>query len=115
MVKLIQFRTTYRKTNTIMANELGNITTYNLLKSEGELWQSAAIAAMKAAVNIKNESPETQRHTERMQWAGNVLANPDTWVTAHKWDIIQNPTIATNGHTSTDSDIEYVVAGLVPV
>jgi len=98
-----------------MANELGNITTYNLLHSEGALWQSAAVAAMKSAVNIKNENPETQRHTERMQWAYDVLANPDNWVTAHRWDILQNPTIAANGHSSSDSDIEFVVAGLVPI
>ena len=96
-------------------NELGNITKYNLLHNEGALWQSAAIAAMKAAVNIKNETPTTQRHTERMQWAYDVLANPDNWVTAHRWDIIQNPTIATNGHSSSDSDIEFVIAGLVPI
>ena len=70
---------------------------------------------MKAAVNIKNESTNTQKHTERLQWAYDVLANPDNWVTAHRWDIIQNPTIATNGNSSSDSDIEFVVVGLVPV
>ena len=96
-------------------NELGNITKYNLLHTEGALWQSAAVAAMKAAVNIKNENVNTPKHTERLQWAYNVLVNPDNWVTAHRWDIIQNPTIATNGNTSSDSDIEFVVAGLVPV
>lgn len=98
-----------------MANELGNITKYNLLHSEGVLWQSAAIAAMKAAVDIKNESPNTNKHSERIQWAYDVLANPDNWVTAHRWDIIQNSSISTNGHSSTDSDIEFVVAGLIPV
>ena len=98
-----------------MSNELGFITQYNLLHTEGALWQSAAIAAMKSAVNIKNESANTKRHTERLQWAYDVLANPDNWVTAHRWDIIQNPTIAASGHSSTDSDVEFVVAGLVPV
>lgn len=98
-----------------MANELGYITKYNLLHSEGALWQSAAIAAMKLAVDIKNENVNTNRHTERLQWAYDVLANPDNWVTAHRWDIIQNATIATNGHTSADGDIEFVVAGLIPV
>lgn len=96
-------------------NENGNITKYTLLHSEGALWQSAAIAAMKAAVNVKNENVNTNRHTERLQWAYDVLANPDNWVTAHRWDIIQNPTIAASGHSSTDSDVEFVVAGLVPV
>jgi hypothetical protein len=96
-------------------NENGNITKYNLLRSEGALWQSAAIAAMKLAVDIKNEAPSTNHHQERLQWAYQILANPDQWVSEHRWDIIANPTIASNGHTSADGDIEFVVAGLVPV
>lgn len=98
-----------------MANELGNITKYNLLHSEGALWQSAAIAVMKLAVDIKNEAPTVDHHQARLQWAYQVLANPDQWVTENRWNIINNPTLATNGHTSSDSDIEFVIAGLVPV
>jgi hypothetical protein len=71
-----------------MANENGNITIYNLLNSEGDLWKSAAVAAMKAAVDVINESVNTPHHNERMQWAHNILNNPDQWVKENKWSIL---------------------------
>ena len=96
-------------------NENGNITQYTLLHSEGELWQSAAVAALKACLAIKNESVDTPRHTERLQWMYNVMANPDAWVTANRWYLLQSATIVAGGHKTNDNDVEHVVNLLVPV
>jgi hypothetical protein len=127
-----------------MANENGNIELYNLLHSEGDLWKSAAIAAMKLADGIKDEPKDTDHHEVRMQWAQNVLSNPDGWVMANKWNIIKpsskslsstglstgiktdlstpmlldgsEPTveIPTLNHSSTDIEIESAIATLIP-
>ena len=96
-------------------NELNYITQYDLLHSEGNLWKQCAIAAMRLADNIKNESPATDHHEARMMWAGQVLQNADEWVSLNKWNFIQNPTLLASGHASTDTDVEYVVSGWVPV
>lgn len=98
-----------------MANELGYINQYDLLHSQGDLWKMSAIAAMRLADNILNESPYTDHHESRMMWAGSILQNADEWVNNNKWKIIQNPTILSSGHSSTDTDVEYVISCLVPV
>ena len=97
-------------------NENGNITVYNVLHSEGALWQSAEIAALKAATVIQNESVNTPRHTERLQWMYNVIADPDAWVQANKWNIVQaGISLIVSGSAATDNNVEAVVNGLVPV
>jgi hypothetical protein len=127
-----------------MANENGNIELYDLLHSEGDLWKSAAIAAMKLADGIKDESKDTDHHEVRMQWAQNVLSNPYGWVMANKWNIIK-PTVSNDikisigvktdmlipkvldgealliedvkpilNHSSTDTEIEAIIALMIP-
>ena len=95
-------------------NENGNITKYKIFQSNGLLWQSAAIAALKAATVIKNEDVNTPRHTERLQWAWTIMANPDAWVQANKWNIIQSAPIISGGDAATDNNIESAVNALMP-
>lgn len=97
-----------------MANENGNVDLYNLLHSEGDLWKSSTIAAIKAAIIIQNESPTTDHHEAKISWATQVLANPDQWISDNKWKIIENKVISTGGHKSIDGNIENVVTCLTP-
>ena len=89
---------------------------YNVLKSTGTLWQCAAIAALKAATVIKNESVNTPRHTERLQWMYNVITDPDAWVQANKWAIVQaGSSLIISGSAATDNNVEAAVNALMPV
>lgn len=97
-----------------MANENGNVKLYDLLKSEGDLWKSATIEAMKAALNITSENPNTDHHEVRRQWAYNVLSDPDQWMKDNKWNLLQNVTLVESGNKSTDNDISSAVTKLVP-
>lgn len=72
---------------------------------------------MKAATNILNESSSTNHHEMRVNWANQVLSSnfTDQWINNNKWNILQNATIVTNGHSSSDNDIEFIISGLIPV
>lgn len=98
-----------------MANENGYLDIYNLLNSSGNLWKICEIAAIKAALDILNESPTTAHHNERVQWAHGVIGSPSQWVANNKFRIMQNATVRNAGNNATDSDVQFVVNQLVPV
>jgi len=81
---------------------------YNL-KSNAEFKARIASAIAKASNNIINEDPGTTNHTERLVWAKNAIINAETVAEQMLWLVVQNPTIQTNGLSSSDNDIEFVV------
>ena len=88
---------------------------YNLLHSDGDLWKKTEAAAWKAATAIVYEDPGTANHAARLEWANTVLADAAAWVVANKTKLLENATIQSAGHSSTDNDVEFVVASLAPV
>lgn len=96
-----------------MANENGNITLYNLIHSDNDLWKSSEIAFMKAAALIKAESPLTNHHDVRLQWANQVWSNPKETVEANKLKIAMDDLLIL-AEKSTDDNIESVVGKLAP-
>ena len=43
------------------------------------------------------------------------MANPDAWVQANKWNIIQSAPIISGGDAATDNNVEAAVNALMPV
>lgn len=84
--------------------------------STNVLHKKVARALDKAARDVINEDAQTEHHAERYVWACTVRANVDSLVAAsHKWilAVMDNPTVAAAGNEATDSDVQYVVNGLV--
>lgn len=69
-----------------------------------------------AAKNVRDELPETPNHAHRLKWAKRVENNPVQLLDeAHRmmFRVLDNPTIAAAGNSATDSDVQFVVNGLV--
>ena len=105
-----------------MANELGYIAEYDILHAEDAvIWKSAAISVMNEATTIINEDVNTQSHQERLQWAHNVLANPDAWVKLNRKNIVDSVLKNTQvkeaskiDNAISDNDIKTATTVLVP-
>lgn len=81
---------------------------YNL-KSNAEFKARVAAAVAKASNDIINESEATANHAERLAWAKASIRNAESTADQMLWLVVQNGTIQTNGLSSTDNDIQYVV------
>lgn len=77
------------------------------------LRKQVAVAMHKAAVDVTNEGPETLLHNERAFWATKVLRDPVGWAAVAVWKVLENSVIAENPAGATDSDVQFVVNGLV--
>jgi hypothetical protein len=66
-------------------------------------------AMMKAAFDIINESPSTEKHDIREELAGLVLSNPDSYLNSFMFFISTNATVQSTGPQATDNDIQYIV------
>lgn len=89
---------------------------YNLLTSEGDLWRKALWATFKAATDIKNEDSGTANHANRLTWANAALASLSALEAAEfelRLKVLENATIQTNGHASSDADVQFVVNGSI--
>ena len=89
---------------------------YALLTSEGDLWRKARWAVFKAAVAIKNEDPLTENHANRLTWANQALKSPAALQEKEfelRLALLENATIQTNGHASTDGDVQFVIDGAI--
>ena len=95
------------------------------LRSNSHLLNRAAAALAKAAEDVRNEAAAVTNHAERFAWASLVLltvGGPESEAKRAIWLVLQNVTIqdeyttdpATGGAT-TDSDVQFVVNGLVNV
>jgi hypothetical protein len=77
------------------------------------LRKQTAVALHKAAVDILNEAANTELHKEREFWAFKVMRDPAAWAAIAIWKVLENSTIAAAPTTSTDSDVQFVINGLV--
>ena len=84
-----------------------------LVSGSPELEQRFLSARLKAAWDIINEAPETQNHQARLAWANKIISNYTEDKSKEYNRFLSNTTIQTNGSTSSDSDIQYVVNSLI--
>lgn len=85
---------------------------YNL-KSNAQFKARVSAAISVAANDIMNEDAGTTNHTERLVWAKASIKDPETVAEQMLWLVVQNPTIQTNGLSSSDNDIQFVVNSYV--
>jgi len=81
-----------------------------------DLHKKVARAIDKAARDVINESAATENHAKRFVWACNVRLSAENVIAeAHRWilPVLDNATVAAAGNTATDSDVQFVVNGLV--
>jgi hypothetical protein len=73
------------------------------------------VALWSAAQDIMAESPLTDHHQQRADWANVVLQDKAT-VTPRQvaMQVLRNPTIAVNPGASTDAEIQYQVNSVIP-
>ena len=77
------------------------------------LRKRVAVALVKAAVDVMNESPATEDHAQRMAWARRVVADPLGWAAKTIWKVLENATIQAAPLAATDSDVQFVVNSFV--
>ena len=86
--------------------------TYNEIYDYGigaDFIGQASFALTKAAKDVLNEDPGTTYHSQRVKWADDVLASPESMLEKMKWAILQNATLQGNIPNNTDNDIQFVV------
>jgi hypothetical protein len=83
------------------------------LQYDSKLRTRTQIAVCLAANDVINEDSGTANHTNRIMWANDTLANPERMMNLEMSLVVQNPTIQAEGDNAADSDIQYVVNGLV--
>ena len=74
------------------------------------------VAIYRAAVDIINESPETEDHESRLKWAKKVIRqNRDPRAEAEKWiwAVLENAVIQAAPAEAVDGDVQFVVNSLV--
>jgi hypothetical protein len=79
------------------------------------LRQRTQIAIEQGAYDVSNEDAGTANHANRLLWSQTALNNPTKMMDLEMALLVQNPTIAGAGDDSTDSDIQFVVNGLIDV
>jgi len=80
------------------------------------LRKQVSVAIMKAATDIVNESKGTANHPDRLTWARKVMASnqgPVSEAEVMIWKVLENATIQAAPTTATDSDVQFVVNGLI--
>jgi len=81
-----------------------------------DLHKKVARAIYKAATDVVNEDAGTEHHAERFVWASNMRLHPDNIINeAHKYMlyVLDNATVAAAGNAAEDSDVQFVINGLV--
>jgi hypothetical protein len=86
---------------------------YDLQYRHSDLRTRTQIAICNAAYNVINEDPAAVNHANRILWANDTLANPERMMSLEMSMVVQNPTIQNEGDAAADSDIQFVVNGLV--
>lgn len=81
--------------------------------SDSTLRQKVAVGLYKAAIDVLNEAPETEDHSQRMAWARRVIADPLGWAAKAIWKVLENATIQADPTAATDSDVQFVCNALV--
>jgi hypothetical protein len=86
---------------------------YDLQYRHPDLRTRTQIAICNAAYNVLNEDPGAPNHANRILWANDSLAWPERMMSLEMSMVVQNPTIQNAGDAAADSDIQFVVNGLV--
>ena len=86
---------------------------YDLQYRHSDLRTRTQVAICNAAYNVLNEDPAAANHANRILWANDTLANPERMMNLEMSMVVQNPTIQAEGDNAADSDIQFVVNGLV--
>jgi len=63
-------------------------------------------AMVKSAIAVAAEDPATEGHVTRVQWATQVLRDPQHYAARMAYGVAANPAITAD---STDADIEFTV------
>ena len=77
------------------------------------LRKQTAVALHKAAIDIINESPATDDHSQRMSWARKVMADPEGWAAKAIWKVLENVTIQAAPTEASDNDVQFAVNSIV--
>jgi hypothetical protein len=85
------------------------------LRRNTTLKDKVSVAVAVAAQDVRNEAENTPNHRARRRWADMASVNPEAIAEQMMWAVLGNPTIQTNGEESPDSDVQFVVNGLVDV
>lgn len=84
-------------------------------EAASSLRKQVAVALHKAAVNVRNEDPQTVNHARRLQWSEQVLSQGgiEAMTTAMIWSVLENATIQADPAAAFDNDVQFVVNSLV--
>jgi hypothetical protein len=86
---------------------------YDLQYRHPDLRTRTQVAICNAAYNVLNEDPAAPNHANRILWANDSLAYPERMMSLEMAMVVQNPSIQAEGDNAADSDIQFVVNGLV--
>lgn len=88
---------------------------YDAVVGDNDFWRQVAGACMIAAMDIKDEDPETPNHANRLLWAASVNENAKSMARKMVKRVVQDPTIAADVLTASDSQVQSVVNSLIDV
>lgn len=86
---------------------------YNLRYESTSIKSRVEVAVTVAAQDILNEDGAVDNHANRVLWAQWALKNSRAAADQMMWGVVGNATIQTEGDSSSDADIQFVVNGLV--
>lgn len=84
--------------------------------ADGLLRKQITVAIHKAAADVLNEDPATEDHEWRAKWARKVIREdrmPEDEAKKWVWRVLENATILASLPGSVDSDVQFVVNGLI--
>lgn len=82
---------------------------HQLVNGSPDLRQRFLAARVEACWDVAEESPSTTNHANRLSWAESILDDYNAHSQREYTRFLANATIQTNGNSSTDNDIQYVV------
>jgi len=80
---------------------------HDALNGDGTLFKALCGGLWKAAVDISNESLETDNHTNRLAWAETIFANRKEVARGVLVPFLQNATMAADPHGAAMTLAEY--------
>jgi hypothetical protein len=86
---------------------------YNLRYESVNLSNRAEVAVTIAARDVLSEDPATDNHANRVIWAHWALANSRKASDQMMWGLVANSTVQTNGDSTSDNDIQFVINSLI--
>ena len=84
------------------------------LATNAEFQKRIRFSLWKAAFDIKNEVETIPDHANRLRWAKAILNNAQVDLGHVAIGVLLNQTVGNAGAAALDSDIQFVVNGLVP-